>query len=111
MLRNNPVDVVLETVGGGNAERSFGVLRAGGLLVSAVERLSTTLPQLAERVGVRFAAVGVEPDLAGLEALTELVEAGVLRMHLQQVFPLERLAQAHQVLARVGVQGKLAITA
>jgi NADPH:quinone reductase-like Zn-dependent oxidoreductase len=78
--------------------------------VTAVERLSTTLPELAEQSGVRFAAVGVEPDPAGLEALTELVEAGRLRVHLQQVFPLERLAEAHEVLAAGGVQGKLAIT-
>ncbi|WP_037687763.1 zinc-binding dehydrogenase, partial [Streptomyces durhamensis] len=76
----------------------------------AVERTSTTLPKLAERLGVRFAAVGVEPDPAGLEALTELVEAGRLRVHLQEVFPLEKLSEAHEVLAAGGVQGKLAIT-
>lgn len=110
VLRHAPVDVVLETLGGGNAERSFGVLRQGGVLVTAVERLSTTLPKLAEQSGVRFAAVGVEPDAAGLEALTEMVEAGKLRVHLQQVFPLERLAEAHEVLAAGNVQGKLAIT-
>ena len=110
VLRDAPVDVVLETLGGGNAERSFGMLRQGGVLVTAVERLSTTLPKLAEQSGVRFAAVGVEPDPAGLEALTELVEAGRLRVHLQQVFPLERLSEAHEVLAAGGVQGKLAIT-
>jgi len=110
VLRNAPVDVVLETLGSGNAERSFGVLRQGGVLVTAVERLSTTLPELAEQSGVRFAAVGVEPDPGGLEALTQLVEAGRLRVHLQQVFPLERLPKAHEVLAAGGVQGKLAIT-
>lgn len=110
VLRDAPVDVVLETLGGGHAERSFGVLRRGGVLVTAVERLSTTLPKLAEQVGVRFAAVGVEPDSAGLEALTELVEAGKLRVHLQQVFPLEKLREAHEMLAAGGVQGKLAIT-
>ncbi|GAA3827820.1 NADP-dependent oxidoreductase [Streptomyces coacervatus] len=110
VLRDAPADVVLETLGGGNAERSLGVLRQGGVLVTAVERLSTTLPELAEQSGFRFAAVGVEPDPAGLEALTELVEAGKLRVHLQQVFPLEKLANAHEVLAAGSVQGKLAIT-
>ena len=75
-----------------------------------MERLSTTLPELAEQSGVRFAAVGVEPDPAGLEALTELVEAGSLRVHLQQVFPLERLPEAHETLAAGNVQGKIAIT-
>jgi NADPH:quinone reductase-like Zn-dependent oxidoreductase len=109
VLRDAPVDVVLETLGGGNAERSFGVLRRGGVLVTAVDRLNTTLPDAAQHAGVRFAAVGVEPDPAGLEALTELVEAGELRIHLQHVFPLERLPEAHEMLAAGGVQGKLAI--
>lgn len=110
VLRGAPVDVVLETLGAANAERSFGVLRPGGLLVTAVDRLSTTLPVLAEQAGVRFAAVGVEPDGAGLEALTALVEAGHLRVHIQRTFPLERLPEAHKLLAAGGVQGKLAIT-
>jgi NADPH:quinone reductase-like Zn-dependent oxidoreductase len=52
----------------------------------------------------------VEPDSAGLEALTELVEAGRLPVHVQQVFPRERLAEAHEVLTAGGVRGKLAIT-
>ncbi|MFI0901334.1 NADP-dependent oxidoreductase [Streptomyces sp. NPDC020983] len=110
VLRDEPVDVVLETLGGGNAERSFGVLRPGGLLVTAVERLSTTLPQLAAAAGVRFAAVGVEPDAAGLAELTALVEAGRLKVHVQQAFPLEKLSDAHALLAAGGVQGKLAIS-
>ncbi|WP_031521267.1 NADP-dependent oxidoreductase [Streptomyces sp. NRRL F-5123] len=110
VLRDEPVDVVLETLGGGNAERSFGVLRPGGVLVSAVERLSTTLPRLAVEAGVRFAAVGVEPDAAGLEELAALVEAGALTVHVQQAFPLERLSEAHALLAAGGVRGKLAIS-
>ncbi|MGW7822440.1 zinc-binding dehydrogenase [Streptomyces puniciscabiei] len=47
---------------------------------------------------------------AGLEALTELVEAGRLLVHLQQVFPLEKLPEAHEVPAAGGVRGELAIT-
>jgi NADPH:quinone reductase-like Zn-dependent oxidoreductase len=109
VLRGTPVDVVLETQGAENALRSFGVLRPGGLLVTAVDRLSTTLPQAAERAGVRFAAVGVEPDPVALDALTELVEAGRLEVHLQEVFPLERLPEAHELLATGSVQGKIAI--
>jgi NADPH:quinone reductase-like Zn-dependent oxidoreductase len=110
VLRDAPVDVVLETLGGGNAQRSFGVMRQNGILVTAVEGPSATLRELAEQSGLRFAAVSVEPDLAGLEALTELVESGRLRVHVQQTFPLEKLAEAHEVLAAGGMQGKLAIT-
>lgn len=110
VLRDDPVDVVLETLGGGNAERSFTVLRPGGLLITAVERTSTTLPGLAAEAGVRFAPLGVEPDTAGLESLTALVEAGHLRPHIQEVLPLEQAAKAHEIVATGNVQGKVVLS-
>jgi NADPH:quinone reductase-like Zn-dependent oxidoreductase len=110
VLAGDPVDVVLETLGGGHAERSFTVLRPGGLLLTAVERLSTTLPALASAAGVRFAPVGVEPDAAGLEAIAFLVEAGRLRPHVQEVFGLEDVAKAHEVVAAGHVRGKVVVS-
>lgn len=104
------VDVVLETIGGDYATRSFSVLRPGGLLVTAVERLSTTLPRLATEAGVRFAAVGVEPDHVALEHLAALADAGVLRPHVQTTLPLEDAAKAHEIAAAGSVQGKIVLT-
>ncbi|WP_225848733.1 NADP-dependent oxidoreductase [Streptomyces sp. HPF1205] len=110
VLRDDPVDVVLETLGGGHAERSFTILRPGGLLITAVERTSTTLPGLAAEAGVRFAPLGVEPDAAGLESLTALVEAGRLRPYLQEVLPLEQAAKAHEIVATGSVRGKVVLS-
>jgi hypothetical protein len=39
------------------------------------------------------------------------VEAGRLRVYLQQILPRKRLAEVHRVLAAGSVRGKLAITA
>ncbi|MFI0943213.1 zinc-binding dehydrogenase [Streptomyces sp. NPDC021020] len=47
---------------------------------------------------------------AGLEELAALVAAGRLAVHVQQAFPLERLSEAHALLAAGGVPGKLAIS-
>lgn len=104
------LDVVLETVGRDYAPRSFAVLRPGGLLVTAVERTSTTLPALAEEMGLRFAAVGVEPDYVALERLAELVDAGVIRPYIQDVLSLENAAKAHEIVEGGGVQGKIVLT-
>jgi NADPH:quinone reductase-like Zn-dependent oxidoreductase len=104
------VDVVLEAIGGDYASRSLSVLRPGGLLVTAVEPESTTLPGLAAEAGVRFAAVGVEPDHVGLGRLAELAEAGVLRPHVQTTLPLEDAAKAHDLAAAGGLQGKIVLT-
>lgn len=104
------IDVVLETVGGDYAPRSLSVLRRDGLLITAVERLSTILPGLAADAGVRFAAVGVEPDHVALEQLAALADAGALRPYVQTTLPLEAAAKAHEIAAAGGVQGKIVLT-
>jgi len=104
------VDVVLETIGGDYADRSLTVLRPGGLLVTAVERLNRTLPERAAAAGRRFAAVSVEPDYVALEALAALAEAGAVRPYAQTALPLEDAAKAHELVAAGGVQGKVVLT-
>ena len=37
----------------------------------------------------------VEPDRAGLEAITALVESGALRVHVDATFPLADAGKAH----------------
>ncbi|WP_062992666.1 NADP-dependent oxidoreductase [Nocardia anaemiae] len=105
------VDVVLETIGGGTAERSLSTLRKGGILVTAVEKASTALPKLAAAAGVRFAGISVEPDVVGLEALTQLVESGKLHPYVQQTLPIENAAKAHELVEQGNVQGKIVLTA
>ena len=46
---------------------------------------------------VRIANLLVEPDSAGLEALSSMVEDGRLRPHVSQTFALERAAEAHEL--------------
>ena len=102
--------MVLETIGGDYATRSFSVLRPGGLLVTAVERLNAALPGLAAAAGVRFAAVSVEPDYVALERLAALADAGALRPYVQTAVPLADAAAAHELAAAGGVQGKIVLT-
>lgn len=105
------VDVVLETVGGGYAERSLRTLRPGGLLVTVVERTSAVLQARAEAAGMRFAGVAVEPDYPGLEALAGLVDAGRLRPAVACVLPLAEAAKAHQLIESGRTAGKIVLTA
>jgi NADPH:quinone reductase len=47
---------------------------------------------------------------ANLERLAELLEAGSLRVHIQDTYALERAGEALRSLASTHTQGKLAIT-
>jgi NADPH:quinone reductase-like Zn-dependent oxidoreductase len=103
------IDVVLELVGGDYGTRSIEVLRPGGLLLTAVERTNTALAARTKAAGRRFAGVAVEPDGLGLQRLSQLVDDGRLRVHVEQTLPLEDAAKAH-VLLESGLRGKAVLT-
>ncbi|MFI8930746.1 NADP-dependent oxidoreductase [Streptomyces sp. NPDC053474] len=104
------IDVVLDTIGGDTVERSLDVLRPGGHLVTAVAEEDTGLIARYEAAGMRFSGIAVEPDPVALQGLVALVEQGKLRVHVQQTFPFERVADAHRLLDRGHLQGKVVLT-
>jgi NADPH:quinone reductase-like Zn-dependent oxidoreductase len=104
------VDVVIEVIGGDYAPRSIEVLRPGGILVSAVERGNAVLAERVERAGRRFAGISVEPDHVGLEKLTELVDQGLLRPHVEHTLPFEDVVKAHSILENENLKGKIVLT-
>ncbi|MCS7480474.1 NADP-dependent oxidoreductase [Umezawaea endophytica] len=104
------VDVVLDTIGGDTVERSIGVLRPGGHLVTAVAEEDLDLIARCEAAGLRFSGIAVDPDPVALRRLVDLVEQGRLRVHVQETFPFERVADAHRVLDGGHLRGKVVLT-
>ena len=104
------IDVVLDTIGGDTARRSMEVLRPGGHLVTAVADDDLELIAEHEAAGLRFSAIAVDPDPVALRGLVGLVEQGRLRVHVQETFPFERVADAHRLLDAGHLQGKLVLT-
>ncbi|MGW1507091.1 NADP-dependent oxidoreductase [Streptomyces mirabilis] len=104
------IDVVLDTIGGDTVERSLAVLRPGGHLVTAVAEDDPELAAKYEAAGMRFSGIAVDPDPVALRGLVELVEQGRLRVHVQETFPFERVADAHRLLDGGHLQGKLVLT-
>ena len=104
------IDVVLDTIGGETVRRSLRVLRPGGHLVTATSEDDSELTAACEAAGMRFSGIAVDPDPVALRGLVELVEQGRLRVHVQQTFPFERVADAHRLLDAGHLQGKLVLT-
>ncbi|MGW0962178.1 NADP-dependent oxidoreductase [Streptomyces gelaticus] len=101
-------DVVFDSTAQGDL--SLGVLRPGGVLISIVEHADPKLAVRVKAAGRRFAGISVEPDYAALEAIADLVDAGLIRPHVEETFPLEEARKAHELVASGHVQGKIVLT-
>lgn len=98
------IDVVVDTVGGDTTARSERVLRDGGRLVTLVG----TVP--AELCG-RIACPATPPwDVQrGLGYVAPLIEAGVLRINIDRIHPLDEIVQAQQHNRSGRTRGKVVV--
>jgi NADPH:quinone reductase-like Zn-dependent oxidoreductase len=88
------VDAVVDTVGGDTRDRAFGVLKPGGILVTAVS--SEFVPA---RSDVRSAFFYVEVTTARLNAISPFLESGQVIAQVGSVLPLADVRAAHEMLA------------
>ncbi|OKI42030.1 hypothetical protein A6A28_26165 [Streptomyces sp. CB03578] len=102
------VDVVLDTIGGETQERSFGVLKGGGTLVSIVAIPDAEAKKA--RWNVEARSFFMRPQGEQLAHLAGLVESGQLRPIVETVFPLDEASEALQKVERGGARGKTVIS-
>lgn len=90
------VDAVLDTVGGETLERSYEIVRRGGIVVSAAAQPSK---DKAEQYGVRATFFLVEVTRERLEKIAQLIDAGELKTEVGEVLWLDEARRAHEMLA------------
>ncbi|MFB6985106.1 NADP-dependent oxidoreductase [Streptomyces sp. NPDC056178] len=100
-LAPDGVDAAFDTVGGEALRVSAEVLRPGGRLASVTDAEVLSY-------GGRYAFV--RPDAKDLAHLAELAERGVVTVHVDRVFPLERAAEAHRLNEQGRTRGKIVVT-
>jgi NADPH:quinone reductase-like Zn-dependent oxidoreductase len=103
--RVEPVDLVLDLVGGELLQQSWATMKVGGRLVSVVE---TPNPAAAERAGQGRYFI-VEPDRGQLGKLAGLIDAGQLRPIVGRVFDLFDGAKAFDAKQGGGLPGKVVL--
>jgi NADPH:quinone reductase-like Zn-dependent oxidoreductase len=104
------LDLVVDLIGSETTlAQSVKVLKPGGLLVAVPGGTSAELLAAADAAGVRAKPFLVEPDGPALGEIAALVEAGEVRIEVEQVFPLAEAAAAHRQLATGRTRGKLVL--
>ncbi|MCF4121112.1 NADP-dependent oxidoreductase [Antribacter sp. KLBMP9083] len=124
-------DLVLDSVGGQNLEKSLRVLRPGGKAIGivgppdaafarekglnpvlrlAMTALSSKIRRQARKLGVTYEFLFMRASGDQLRQISALVDKGVLRPVVGRVFDFDQTAAAVQSLGKGGIRGKAVIT-
>ena len=98
------VEVVFDPVGGETLDRSWKVLKPGGKVVT----VATVSGQSSES-RVRDAFMIVRADGSQLAQIASMIDAGELRVFLEQTFELTAAREAYARAGRGGMRGKVAL--
>ena len=124
-------DLVLDSLGGENLEKSLRVLKPGGkaigiagppdpkfaresrlnpLLRLAITGLSSKIRRQAKKLGVNYEFLFMRASGDQLRQITALVDQGVLRPVVGKAFDFAQTPQAMQSIAKGGMRGKGVVT-
>lgn len=99
-------DAVFDTAGGETTDRSFSVLKRGGVLVSMVGKPNE---DLAREHGI--VAIGQNSGVTSkrLKHLSDLVDKGVIKPQVDKVFPLDEAKKAFDYFENSHPKGKVVV--
>lgn len=124
-------DLVLDSLGGANLEKSLRILAPGGKAIGiagppdprfareaglnpvlrlVIAALSRKVRAQARKLGVSYEFLFMHADGAQLGRITELVERGVIRPVVGRVFPFDRTVEAVASVEQGGIRGKTVIS-
>lgn len=103
-----PVDLVLDLVGGESRARSWRVIKKGGRLSSALG-LSEADMATAEAAGVTAKNFVARVDSGQLAEVGALIDAGKVRVEVQETFALRDVGRAQDRLETEHTRGKIVL--
>ncbi|GAA1767231.1 NADP-dependent oxidoreductase [Pseudarthrobacter sulfonivorans] len=124
-------DLVLDSLGGENLEKSLRVLRPGGKAIGiagppdpafareaglnpvlrlAISGLSAGIRRQAKKLGVSYEFLFMRASGDQLRQITALIDEGALRPVVGRVFPFGRTIEALEGLEKGGIRGKAVIS-
>jgi NADPH:quinone reductase-like Zn-dependent oxidoreductase len=100
------IDIVLDPIGSDTQERSWKVLKKGGILVSIVQPPSE---EKARSVGARGAMVQSRPDGSKLAEIAKIIDSGQLAPVINRILPLSEARRAQELSQSGHTHGKIVL--
>lgn len=102
------VDVVLDTIGGDNIDRSLKVLKERGTIVSLPSGISESVSEKAAAQNKKGIFFFVRSN-SDIQQIAALMERGKLKTHVSQQFLFEDIQKAHELLQSGRAKGKIVL--
>lgn len=99
-------DAVFDTVGGDDFNKTFGILKKGGIAVSMIAQPDEAK---ASELGITAMMQGTKVNTAVLDKLRGLVESGKVLPQVGKVFKFEQITQAFTERENGSISGKVVI--
>jgi NADPH:quinone reductase-like Zn-dependent oxidoreductase len=93
--RVKQIDIVIDTVGGESLDRSYGILKRGGIVVSSA---AVPSQERAEAYGIRSVFFLVQVTAERLRRIGALIDAGNLKTEVGEVLWLDEARRGHEML-------------
>ena len=102
-----PVDLVFDLIGGETQDRSFGVVKPGGALISTLEEPDKAR---SKKLKIRAGRYTAQPNGSQLQEIAALIDEGKVKVVVASTFELRQAAEAQSALGEKHIRGKVVLT-
>ena len=106
----NDADFVLDPIGSDNIDPSLNAVKKGGTVIMLPSLFKDELAEKSKAKGVNGYFFIVKSNGEDMKKLAELLSKGIIRSHVSQVFPFDKIREAHLQIETGRTKGKIAIT-
>ncbi|RYU95515.1 NADP-dependent oxidoreductase [Emticicia agri] len=103
------IDIVLDTIGGNNIERSFEVVKEGGTVITLPSNTSEGIVEKAKAKGIHGFFFMVQSNGEDMKQIAGLLEKGIIKPHVSAVYSFDEIGKAHQQIETGSTRGKIII--
>lgn len=103
------IDLVLDSMGGENVDRSLLVIKRGGTLISFPSAMSEVVKGKGEAAGINAFHFKVSPNGEHMKAIADLLEKGIIRSHVSKTFSFDEIGAAHLQIESGRTVGKIVV--
>jgi NADPH:quinone reductase-like Zn-dependent oxidoreductase len=104
------VDVVFDSLGPENVERSLRTVRNGGTIVSILGGFNDANAAKAKEKNISGASILVQSNGEDMKEISRLLSEGRIKSHVSQVFPFSKMQDAHRSVETGKTKGKVVVT-